>query len=103
MSGAGRSRSGGAVPPPVTNSSEDLERRDNAAIAHAASLLPGNTDKANRAALIRAEDGLPAWCDFGPPWPAARFSPNASPAQRQRSETSARRRGHSLARLNPDA
>ena len=40
----------GAMPPPVTKSPEDLVRRDNAAIAQVACLLPANADEANIAA-----------------------------------------------------
>ncbi len=39
----------GSLPPPVTDTPEDLARRDNAAIAHVASLLPVNADEANLA------------------------------------------------------
>ena len=38
-----------SLPPPVTDTPEDLARRDNAAIAHVASLLPVNADEANLA------------------------------------------------------
>jgi hypothetical protein len=44
----------GAMPPPVTKSPEDLVRRDNAAIAQVACLLPANADEANIAALYVA-------------------------------------------------
>ena len=40
----------GAMPPPVTQSPADRVRRDNAAIAHVACLLPANADEANIAA-----------------------------------------------------
>jgi hypothetical protein len=40
----------GSLPPPVTNSPEDRARRDNAAIAQIACLLPANADEANIAA-----------------------------------------------------
>ena len=40
----------GLLPLPATGTSEDLTRRDNAAIAHVASLLPVNADEANIAA-----------------------------------------------------
>jgi len=40
----------GVLPPPVTDTQEDLARRDLAAIAHIASLLPDNPDEANLAA-----------------------------------------------------
>jgi hypothetical protein len=43
-----------ALPPPATNSPEDFVRRDNAAIATIASLLPANGDEANLAALYVA-------------------------------------------------
>src|SRR4051794_38089640 len=39
-----------SLPPPVTDTQEDLARRDNAAIAHVASLLPITADEANLAA-----------------------------------------------------
>lgn len=39
----------GLLPPPVTDTPEDLARRDNAAIAHVASLLPANADEAHLA------------------------------------------------------
>ena len=38
-----------SLPPPVTDTPEDLARRDNAAIAQVASLLPANADEANLA------------------------------------------------------
>jgi hypothetical protein len=38
-----------SLPPPVTDAPEDLARRDNAAIAQVASLLPANADEANLA------------------------------------------------------
>ena len=41
----------GSLPAPVTNAPEDLVRRDNAAIAQIAALLPANADEANLAAL----------------------------------------------------
>ena len=40
----------GALPPPVTDSPEDRIRRDNAAIAQVASMLPANAEEANIAA-----------------------------------------------------
>jgi len=40
----------GSLPPPITRSPEDETRRDCAAIAHIASLLPANPDEANLAA-----------------------------------------------------
>jgi hypothetical protein len=40
----------GLLPPPVTDTQEDEARRDLAAIAHVASLLPANADEANLAA-----------------------------------------------------
>jgi hypothetical protein len=40
----------GALPPPITDTPEDHTRRDNAAIAQIASLLPANADEANIAA-----------------------------------------------------
>ncbi len=46
----------GLLPPPVTDTPEDLARRDNAAIARIASLLPGNADEANIAACYVAAD-----------------------------------------------
>ncbi len=39
----------GSLPPPVTNSPEDRTRRDNAAIAQVACLLPANADEADLA------------------------------------------------------
>ena len=44
----------GALPPPVTDSPEDRARRDNAAIAAVACLLPANADEANLAAQCAA-------------------------------------------------
>ncbi len=38
------------LPPPITDTPEDLARRDNAAIAQVASLLPANADEATLAA-----------------------------------------------------
>jgi hypothetical protein len=43
-----------ALPPPVTNSPDDFVRRDNAAIAEAASLLPANAEEASLAAQFVA-------------------------------------------------
>ncbi len=40
-----------SLPPPVTDTSEDRARCDNAAMAHVASMLPANADEANLAAL----------------------------------------------------
>jgi len=37
----------GSLPPPITNSPEDRIRRDNAAMAQVACLLPANADEAN--------------------------------------------------------
>jgi hypothetical protein len=46
-----------SLPPPVTNSPEDRIRRDNAAIAQIACLLPANADEANIAAqYVAAND-----------------------------------------------
>ena len=47
---------GGLLPPPATDTPEALAHRDNAAIAHVASLLPGNADEANLAARVVAAD-----------------------------------------------
>jgi hypothetical protein len=46
----------GSLPPPVTDTPEDLARRDNAAIAHVASLLPANADEAHLASQHVAAD-----------------------------------------------
>jgi hypothetical protein len=43
-----------ALPPPVTNSTDDFVRRDNAAIAEAVSLLPANAEEASLAAQFVA-------------------------------------------------
>ena len=43
-----------ALPPPVTDSLEDLARRDNAAIAQVAALLPATADEASLAAQVVA-------------------------------------------------
>jgi hypothetical protein len=40
----------GSLPPPVSDSPEDRTRRDNAAIAQVACLLPANSDEATLAA-----------------------------------------------------
>jgi hypothetical protein len=51
-----------ALPPPVTDSPEDVARRDNAAIATIASLLPANGDEANLAALYVAASAQALEC-----------------------------------------
>ncbi len=52
---------GGLLPAPVTDTPEALAHRDNAAIAHVASLLPGNADEANLAARVAAADAPTPW------------------------------------------
>ena len=44
----------GALPPPLTDSAEDLARRDNAAIGEVACLLPANAEEADLAAQFVA-------------------------------------------------
>ncbi len=51
-----------SLPPPVTDTPGDASRRDNAAIAHVASLLPANTDEANLAALYVAAQACAMEC-----------------------------------------
>ncbi len=53
---------GGLLPPPVADTPEDLAHRDNAAIAHVASLLPGNADEAHLAARVAAADAYAMDC-----------------------------------------
>jgi len=52
----------GSLPPPVTDTPEDLARRDNAAIAHVASLLPANADEAHLASQHVAADAYAMDC-----------------------------------------
>jgi len=52
----------GSLPPPVTNSPEDRVRRDNAAIAQIACLLPANADEANIAAQYVAANAQAMDC-----------------------------------------
>jgi hypothetical protein len=52
----------GALPPPVTNSAEDLTRRDNAAIAEVACLLPANAEEADLAAQYVAANAQAMDC-----------------------------------------
>jgi hypothetical protein len=52
----------GTLPPPVTNSPEDRIRRDNAAIAQIACLLPANADEANIAAQYVAANAQATDC-----------------------------------------
>jgi len=52
----------GSLPPPVTNSPEDRTRRDNAAIAQIACLLPANADEANIAAQYVAANAQAMDC-----------------------------------------
>jgi hypothetical protein len=47
---------GGLLPAPVSDTPEALAHRDNDAIAHVASLLPGNADEAHLAARVAAAD-----------------------------------------------
>ena len=51
-----------ALPPPVIDSPEDLARRDNAAIAHVASLLPATADEASVAAQLVAANAAAMDC-----------------------------------------
>ena len=53
---------GGLLPPPVTDTPEALAHRDNDAIAHVASLLPGNADEAHLAARVAAADAYAMDC-----------------------------------------
>ena len=53
---------GGLLPAPVTDTPEALAHRDNAAIAHVASLLPGNADEAHLAARVAAADAYAMDC-----------------------------------------
>ena len=50
---------GGLLPAPVTDTPEALAHRDNDAIAHVASLLPGNADEAHLAARVAAAEPTP--------------------------------------------
>ena len=52
----------GLLPPPLTGTPEDLAHRVNAAIAHVASLLPGNADEAHLAACVAAADAYAKDC-----------------------------------------
>jgi hypothetical protein len=51
-----------SLPPPVTDRPEDLARRDNAAIAQVASLLPANADEADLAAQYVATSAHAMLC-----------------------------------------
>ena len=51
-----------SLPPPVTDTPEDLARRDNAAIAQVASLLPANADEANLAVQYVATSAQSMLC-----------------------------------------
>lgn len=51
-----------ALPPPVTDSLEDLARRDNAAIAQVAALLPATADEASLAAQVVAANAAAMDC-----------------------------------------
>jgi hypothetical protein len=51
-----------SLPPPITNTPEDEAHRDLAAIAHVASLLPGNAEEADIAALYVAAKAQGADC-----------------------------------------
>ena len=53
---------GGLLPAPVTDTPEALAHRDNDAIAHVASLLPGNADEAHLAARVAAADAYAMDC-----------------------------------------
>ena len=52
----------GLLPPPLSDTPEDLAHRDHAAIAHVASLLPGNADEAHLAARVAAADAYAMDC-----------------------------------------
>ena len=52
----------GMLPPPVTDTPEDLGRRDNAAIAQVACLMPVNADEANLAAEYVATNACAMDC-----------------------------------------
>jgi hypothetical protein len=52
----------GTLPPPLTNSPEDRIRRDNAAMARVASLLPANADEAHIAAVYVAAEAQGMEC-----------------------------------------
>jgi hypothetical protein len=52
----------GSLPAPVTNSPEDRVRRDNAAMARIACMLPANADEANIAAQCVAADAEALEC-----------------------------------------
>jgi hypothetical protein len=52
----------GSLPAPVTNSPEDRVRRDNAAMARIACMLPANADEANIAAQCVAADAQALEC-----------------------------------------
>ena len=51
-----------ALPPPVTDAPEDRARRDNAAIALVASMLPGNAEEAALAAQVVAANARAMHC-----------------------------------------
>jgi hypothetical protein len=51
-----------SLPPPIANTQGDLARRDNAAIAQVASLLPANADEANLAAQYVAANAQALDC-----------------------------------------
>ncbi|HXA26082.1 MAG TPA: hypothetical protein VNW90_27690 [Acetobacteraceae bacterium] len=52
----------GSLPPPITDSPEDLVRRDNAAMAQVAALLPAGADEANLAATYVAANAQAMEC-----------------------------------------
>jgi hypothetical protein len=52
----------GSLPPPITDSPEDLVRRDNAAMAHVAALLPATADEADLAATYVAANAQAMEC-----------------------------------------
>lgn len=52
----------GMLPPPVTDTPEDLARRDNAAIAHVACLMPVNADEADLATQYVATNACAMDC-----------------------------------------
>jgi hypothetical protein len=52
----------GMLPPPVTDTPEDLTRRDNAAIAHVACLMPVNADEADLATQYVATNACAMDC-----------------------------------------
>src|SRR5512140_1762056 len=52
----------GSLPAPVTNAPEDRVRRDNAAMARIAAMLPANADEANIAALCVVADAQALEC-----------------------------------------